>query len=81
MNGRATKASASPPIIEKAKDRADSYAEVVLTIPAAMRSIPLSANLFVETEIVRKKSAILCTRRPRSKDEEDALDVASDNSK
>ena len=46
-----------------------SYAEVVLTTPAADATHPSFSNLFVETEIVRKRSAILCTRRPRSKDE------------
>jgi len=46
-----------------------SYAEVVLTTPAADATHTAFSNLFVETEIVRKRSAILCTRRPRSKDE------------
>jgi cyclic beta-1,2-glucan synthetase len=46
-----------------------SYAEVVLTTPAADATHTSFSNLFVETEIVRKRSAILCTRRPRSKDE------------
>jgi cyclic beta-1,2-glucan synthetase len=46
-----------------------SYAEVVLTTPAADAIHPSFSKLFVETEILRKKSAILCTRRPKSKDE------------
>jgi cyclic beta-1,2-glucan synthetase len=46
-----------------------SYAEVVLTTPTADATHPSFSNLFVQTEIVRKKQAILCTRRPRSKDE------------
>ncbi len=46
-----------------------SYAEVVLTTPAADAIHPSFSNLFIETEILRKRSAILCTRRPRSKDE------------
>ena len=46
-----------------------SYAEVVLTTPMADATHPSFSNLFVETEIVRQKTAILCTRRPRSKDE------------
>ncbi len=46
-----------------------SYAEVVLTTPAADATHPAFSNLFVQTEIVRKRSAILCTRRPRSTDE------------
>ena len=46
-----------------------SYAEVVMTTPAADSSHPAFSNLFVETEILRKRSAIICTRRPKSKDE------------
>ena len=46
-----------------------SYAEVVLTTPAADATHPAFSNLFVETEIVRKSYAILCMRRPKSKDE------------
>ena len=46
-----------------------SYAEVVLTTPAADATHPAFSNLFVETKILRKRSAILCTRRQRSKDE------------
>lgn len=43
-----------------------AYAEVVLTTQAADESHPAFSNLFVQTEIVSKKQAILCTRRPRS---------------
>jgi cellobiose phosphorylase len=43
-----------------------SYAEVVLTPPAADASHPAFGNLFVQTEIIRQRQAILCTRRPRS---------------
>jgi cellobiose phosphorylase len=46
-----------------------SYAEVVLAPPAADASHPAFSNLFVQTEIIRKQQAILCTRRPRSRDE------------
>ncbi len=46
-----------------------SYAEVVLTAQAADASHPAFSNLFVETKILRQRSAILCTRRPRSKGE------------
>lgn len=46
-----------------------SYAEVVLATPVADATHPAFSNLFVETKILRKRSAILCTRRPRSKDE------------
>ncbi|WP_370655881.1 GH36-type glycosyl hydrolase domain-containing protein [Candidatus Deferrimicrobium sp.] len=43
-----------------------SYAEVVLASPAADALHPAFGNLFVQTEIVRERQAILCTRRPRS---------------
>jgi cellobiose phosphorylase len=46
-----------------------SYAEVVLASPAADALHPAFGNLFVQTEIVRQRQAILCTRRPRSFDE------------
>ena len=43
-----------------------SYAEVVLAAPAADALHPAFTNLFVQTEILRERQAILCTRRPRS---------------
>ena len=46
-----------------------SYAEVVLAPPAADALHPAFGNLFVQTEILRPRQAILCTRRPRSLDE------------
>ena len=46
-----------------------SYAEVVLASPAADALHPAFGNLFVQTEIVRERQAILCTRRPRSSGE------------
>jgi len=46
-----------------------SYAEVVLASPAADALHPAFSNLFVQTEIVHALRAILCTRRPRSRDE------------
>ena len=46
-----------------------SYAEVVLATPAADMVQPAFGNLFVETEIVAQRQAILCTRRPRSEQE------------
>jgi cyclic beta-1,2-glucan synthetase len=42
-----------------------SYAEVVLTSAAADASHPAFSNLFVQTEILPQRDAILCTRRPR----------------
>ncbi len=46
-----------------------SYAEVVLTSAAADALHPAFSNLFVETEILRAQHAIVCTRRPRSREE------------
>lgn len=43
-----------------------SYAEVVLAAPAADATHPAFSNLFVQTEILESRQAILCTRRPRS---------------
>ena len=43
-----------------------SYAEVVLAIPAADATQTAFGNLFVQTEIVADRHALLCTRRPRS---------------
>ena len=43
-----------------------SYAEVVLATPAADAAHPAFSNLFVQTELVRPRQAILCARRPRS---------------
>ena len=47
-----------------------SYAEVVLAPQPADALHPAFSNLFVQTEIVRERQAILCTRRPRSRDEQ-----------
>src|SRR5690606_27058924 len=47
-----------------------SYAEVVIAPPATDALHPAFSNLFVQTEIVRARQAILCTRRPRSRDEQ-----------
>jgi len=46
-----------------------SYAEVVLASPASDALHPAFSNLFVQTEILEKRRAILCTRRPRSNHE------------
>jgi cyclic beta-1,2-glucan synthetase len=43
-----------------------SYAEVVLASSASDALHPAFSNLFVQTEIIRERQAILCTRRPRS---------------
>ncbi|MFN0164255.1 MAG: GH36-type glycosyl hydrolase domain-containing protein, partial [Burkholderiales bacterium] len=45
---------------------ATSYAEVVLAPAAADALHPAFSNLFVQTEVVAARQAILCTRRPRS---------------
>jgi cyclic beta-1,2-glucan synthetase len=47
-----------------------SYAEVVLAIPWADLAHPVFSNLFVQTEFLQERGAILCTRRPRSETEE-----------
>ncbi len=43
-----------------------SYAEVVLATAAADAAHRAFSSLFVETELLRQRQAILCTRRPRS---------------
>ncbi|EAQ78926.1 GH36-type glycosyl hydrolase domain-containing protein [Blastopirellula marina] len=47
-----------------------SYAEVVLATQAQDEAHPAFSNLFVETELVREHTAIYCTRRPRSAEEQ-----------
>jgi len=51
---------------ERRRVELTSYAEVVLAPPAAEAAHPVFANLFVQTEIVPERQALLCTRRPRS---------------
>ncbi|MCE9590213.1 MAG: cyclic beta 1-2 glucan synthetase [Planctomycetes bacterium] len=46
-----------------------SYGEVVLTTAAADTAHRVFSNLLVETHVMQKESAILCTRRPRAADE------------
>lgn len=43
-----------------------SYAEVVIASPASDALHPAFSNLFVHTEILRERRAIIATRRPRS---------------
>ncbi len=47
-----------------------SYAEVVLAPQNADLAHPAFSNLFVQTEILHKSRAILCTRRPRAPGED-----------
>ena len=47
-----------------------SYAEVVLATPIADALHPAFSNLFVQTEVIHERQAILCTRRPRSSTED-----------
>jgi cyclic beta-1,2-glucan synthetase len=47
-----------------------SFAEVVLTEPATDAAHQAFSNLFVKTEIVPSRQAILCSRRPRSRQEQ-----------
>jgi cyclic beta-1,2-glucan synthetase len=46
-----------------------SYAEVVLATQAQDEAHPAFSNLFVQTELIRSRQAIYCTRRPRSAEE------------
>ena len=46
-----------------------SYAEVVLASPAADALHPAFSNLFVQTEIIRRQRATICTHRPRSQEQ------------
>ena len=43
-----------------------SYAEIVLASPAADAAHPAFSNLFVDTEALADKDAVLATRRPRA---------------
>ncbi|MBZ4189157.1 cyclic beta 1-2 glucan synthetase [Niabella sp. 3A5MI-3] len=61
---RITNRSASSKTIE-----VTSFGEVVLTDPAADEAHPAFSNLFVQTEIDESMGAILCSRRPRAKQE------------
>ena len=61
---RITNRSGTPRTIE-----ITSYTEVVLAPAAADALHPAFSNLFVQTEIVAPRQALLCTRRPRSHDE------------
>jgi len=46
-----------------------SFAEVALADPIAERAHPVFNALFIQTEVMPEKSAILCTRRPRSEED------------
>ncbi len=43
-----------------------NYAEIVLAPPATDAAHPAFSKLFVETEILPERQAILCTRRARA---------------
>ncbi|HEX6795577.1 MAG TPA: glucoamylase family protein [Casimicrobiaceae bacterium] len=47
-----------------------SYAEVVLAVAGDDDQAPAFSNLFVQTELLMERNAILCTRRPRSTGEQ-----------
>ena len=51
---------------QRRESEVTSYPEVVLAPAAADELHPAFSNLFVQTEILRERHAILCTRRPRS---------------
>jgi cellobiose phosphorylase len=46
------------------------YAEVVIATAASDLMQPAFSNLFVQTEIIPNQHAILCTRRPRSAEDQ-----------
>ena len=46
-----------------------SYGEVALAEPRAELAHPVFNGLFIQTELLSEKAAILCTRRPRASDE------------
>ena len=43
-----------------------SYSEIVLAPPATDAAHPAFSKLFIETELLRERQAILCSRRPRA---------------
>ena len=47
-----------------------SYAEVVIAPSASDMQHPAFSNLFVQTQIIHERQAILCTRRPRSSNDQ-----------
>ncbi len=47
-----------------------SYAEIVLNSSAADEAHPAFSNLFVQTSLNQPRHSIICTRRPRSADEQ-----------
>lgn len=47
-----------------------SYSEVVIASPASDALHPAFSNLFMQTEIIDQRQAILCSRRPRALNEE-----------
>ena len=61
-------------IINRSRHRREidvtSYAEVVIATPAADALHPAFSNLFVQTQILRERQAVLSTRRPRSLSEQ-----------
>ncbi len=50
-----------------------SYAEVVLAVSASDNLHSAFSSLFVQTEIIQERHAIICHRRPRSVDEKSPL--------
>jgi cellobiose phosphorylase len=54
---------------ERREIEVTSYTEVVLAPSASDALHPAFSNLFVQTEILPQRQAILCSRRPRSVDE------------
>ena len=46
-----------------------SYSEVVIALQISDDAHPAFSNLFIQTELLQNQHAIICSRRPRSKDE------------
>jgi len=47
-----------------------SYSEAALNSPAADQAHPAFSKLFIQTEIVRSRNALICSRRPRARGEQ-----------
>ena len=60
-----TNRTSTPRVIELT-----SYSEVVLATAAADAAHPAFSNLFVQTEFLPNSTAVVCTRRPRSVEEQ-----------
>jgi hypothetical protein len=70
ISGHAPSASRFPNLGSTSREiEVTSYAEIVLTPPAADAAHPAFSKLFVQTEFVSDMGGLIATRRPRSPDE------------